>query len=81
MLPLLPNGFSYPTTSCLAFLKAGLNVAFVPIKARPRAGTSKLRVARDGVRFLLIILKIVTVYSPLKVFFPLSLASLLLGLG
>ena len=81
VLPLLPNGFSYPTTSCLAFLKAGLNVAFVPIKARPRAGTSKLRVARDGVRFLLIILKIVTVYSPLKVFFPLSLASLLLGLG
>ena len=79
VIHLLPNGFSYPTTSCLAFLKAGLNVAFVPITARPRVGRSKIRVMRDGVRFLLIILKIVTLYSPLKVFFPISAASLLLG--
>ena len=81
MLHLLPNGFSYPTTSCLAFLKAGYNVAFVPITARPRVGTSKIRVVRDGVRFLLIILKIVTLYSPLKVFFPISAASLLVGIA
>jgi glycosyltransferase involved in cell wall biosynthesis len=80
VLPLLPNGFSYPTTSCLAFLKAGHNVAFVGVKARPGTGRSKIRVARDGVRFLLIILKIVTLYSPLKVFFPLSAAALLLGI-
>ncbi len=78
---LFPNGFSYPTTSCLAFLKAGHNVAFFPIKARPRIGKSKIRVVRDGVRFLLIILKIVTLYSPLKVFMPVSAASLLLGLA
>jgi glycosyltransferase involved in cell wall biosynthesis len=78
---LLPNGFSYPTTSCLAFLKAGLNVTFVPVTARPRVGRSKIRVMRDGVRFLLIILKIVTLYSPLKVFFPISAASLLLGIA
>jgi glycosyltransferase involved in cell wall biosynthesis len=81
ILPLLPNGFSYPTTSCLAFLKAGYNVAFVPVRARPRVGTSKIRPLRDGVRFLLIILKIVTLYSPLKVFFPVASASLLLGAG
>ena len=81
ILHLLPNGFSYPTTSCLAFLKAGLNVSFVPVKARQRIGVSKLRAARDGVRFLLIIFKIVTLYSPLRVFFPLSAAALLLGLG
>jgi glycosyltransferase involved in cell wall biosynthesis len=81
ILPLLPNGFSYPTTSCLAFLKAGYNVAFVPVRARPRVGTSKIRPLRDGVRFLLIILKIVTLYSPLKVFFPVASASLLLGIG
>jgi hypothetical protein len=56
-------------------------VAFVPVGARPRAGKSKIRVLRDGVRFLLIILKIITLYSPLKVFFPISLASLLTGLG
>jgi glycosyltransferase involved in cell wall biosynthesis len=81
ILHLLPNGFSYPTTSCLALLKAGHNVVFVPVTAHPRVGTSKIRPVRDGVRFLLIILKIVTLYSPLKVFFPLSLASFLLGLA
>ncbi|HEY6547078.1 MAG TPA: glycosyltransferase family 2 protein [Vicinamibacteria bacterium] len=81
ILHLLPNGFSYPTTSCLAFLKAGLNVAFVPITARRRVGTSKIRVVRDGVRFLLIIFKVVTLYSPLRVFFPISLVSFLTGLA
>jgi len=79
ILHLLPNGFSYPTTSCLAFLKAGLNVAFVPITARKRVGTSKIRLFRDGTLFLLIILKIVTLYSPLKIFFPVSAVSLVLG--
>ena len=81
ILHLLPNGFSYPTTSCLAFLKAGQNVAFVPITARQRVGTSKIRVLRDGVRFLLIIFKVVTLYSPLRVFFPIALVSLLAGLA
>jgi glycosyltransferase involved in cell wall biosynthesis len=81
ILHLLPNGFSYPTTSCLAFLKAGHNVAFEAVQARPRVGTSKINVARDGVKFLLIILKIVTLYSPLKVFFPISAASFALGLA
>jgi glycosyltransferase involved in cell wall biosynthesis len=79
ILHLLPNGFSYPTTSCLAFIKAGHNVTFLPVKAHARVGTSKIRVLRDGTRFLLIIFKVVTLYSPLKVFFPLSLFSLLLG--
>ena len=79
ILHLLPNGFSYPTTSCLAFLKAGHNVAFEPIRARTRVSASKVKVTRDGVRFLLIIFKIVTLYSPLKVFFPLSAAAFLLG--
>jgi len=78
---LLPNGFSYPTTSCLAFLKAGHNVAFVSIKARRRKGRSKIRPLRDGVNFMLIILKIVTLYSPLKIFFPISLGSLALGVA
>jgi glycosyltransferase involved in cell wall biosynthesis len=81
ILHLLPNGFSYPTTSCLAFIKAGHNVTFLPVKARARIGTSKIRVLRDGTRFLLIIFKVITLYSPLKVFFPVSLVSLLLGLA
>jgi glycosyltransferase involved in cell wall biosynthesis len=79
ILHLLPNGFSYPTTSCLAFLKAGFNVSFEPVKVRPRVGASKIRALRDGVKFLLIIFKIVTLYSPLKVFFPISLVSFLVG--
>ena len=81
ILHLLPNGFSYPTTSCLAFLKAGYNVLFVPVRAHRRVGTSKNRPLRDGTKFFLIILKIVTLYSPLKVFFPLSGASFVLGVA
>jgi glycosyltransferase involved in cell wall biosynthesis len=81
ILHLLPNGFSYPTTSCLSFLKAGYNVTFVEIAARPRVGQSKIRPLQDGVKFLLIILKIVTLYSPLKVFFPVAAAAFLLGAG
>jgi glycosyltransferase involved in cell wall biosynthesis len=79
ILHLLPNGFSYPTTSCLALMKAGHSVAFVPVKARRREGKGKLRPFREGVRFLLIILKVVTLFSPLKVFFPIALTSVLTG--
>jgi glycosyltransferase involved in cell wall biosynthesis len=76
---LLPNGFSTPTTTTLAFIKAGYNVAFEPVDARPRVGASKIRLARDGVRFLLIILRIVTLFSPFRVFLPISLASFAIG--
>ncbi len=76
---LLPNGFSTPTTTTLAFIKAGYNVTFEPTDARPRLGTSKIRLARDGVKFLVIILKVVTLFSPLRVFLPISLVSFALG--
>lgn len=76
---LLPNGFSAPTTTTLAFLKAGYNVAFEPIHARPRTGHSKIRLARDGAKFLMIILKIITLFSPLRIFLPISIASFMLG--
>ena len=78
---LLPNGFSTPTTTTLAFIKAGYNVAFEPIEARQRIGQSKIRLARDGAKFFMIILKIVTIFSPLRVFLPLSGVALLLGVG
>lgn len=81
ILHLLPNGFSYPTTSCLAFLKAGHNLTFEPVTARKRTGKSKIRLLRDGMLFILIIFKIVTLYSPLKVFFPIAAGSFLLGAG
>jgi glycosyltransferase involved in cell wall biosynthesis len=80
-LHLLPNGFSLPTTTTLAFIKAGYNVAFEPTEARQRVGTSKVRLARDGTRFLVIILRIVTLFSPLRVFLPISLASFAVGAG
>lgn len=82
-LYLLPNGFSYPTTSTMAFFRSGYSVAYEPIQVMPRmAGTvSHIRLWRDGVRFLLIIFKIGTLYSPLKLFFPISLAFFTTGLG
>lgn len=78
-LYLLPNGFSYPTTSTMAFFRAGYSVGFVSIKAAQRTGRSHINALRDGVRFFLIIFKIGTLYSPLKVYFP--LAVVLAGLG
>ena len=76
---LLPNGFSTPTTTTLAFMRAGYNVAFEPVHARPRVGRSKIRFTQDGAGFLLILLKIVTLFSPLRIFVPVSLASFLIG--
>jgi len=78
-LHLLPNGFSTPTTTTLAFLKAGYNVAFEPVAARSRAGTSKIRLARDGAKFLLILLKVITIFSPLRIFAPVSAVSFAVG--
>lgn len=80
-LHLLPNGFSTPTTTTLAFIKAGYNVTFEPIEARVRQGQSKIRLARDGTKFLMIILRIVTLFSPLRVFLPISLTCFLVGFG
>jgi glycosyltransferase involved in cell wall biosynthesis len=78
-LHLLPNGFSTPTTTTLAFMKAGYSVAFEPIDAEQRVGKSKIRLARDGAKFFLILLKIVTIFSPLKIFVPVSAVTFLLG--
>lgn len=80
-LYLLPNGFSYPTTSTMAFFRAGYSVAYVPIHAAKRIGNSHIRLLRDGSRFLLIIFKIGTLYSPLKIFAPVALAMFLLASG
>ena len=76
---LLPNGFSTPTTTTLAFIKAGYNVAFEPIDARARVGTSKIRLASDGAKFLLILLKVITIFSPLRIFAPVSAVSFAVG--
>jgi len=80
-LHLLPNGFSTPTTTTLAFIKGGYSVTFEPIHARQRSGQSKIKLARDGAKFLMIIFKIITIFSPFRIFLPLSAASLALGVG
>ena len=80
-LHLLPNGFSTPTTTTLAFIKAGYNVVFEPIGARPRVGSSKIRFVSDGAKFLLIVLRVITIFSPLRIFAPFSMAALALGAG
>jgi glycosyltransferase involved in cell wall biosynthesis len=81
-LHLLPNGFSYPTTITMAFFRAGYRVGYVPIQASKRQGRgSHIRPFRDGVRFLLIIFKIATLYSPLKIFLPISAFFFVTGLG
>ena len=78
---LLPNGFSYPTTSTMAFFRSAYAVAYEPIAVHQRIGKSHIKILRDGLRFLLIIFKIATLYSPLKLFVPVSVAFFLLGMG
>jgi glycosyltransferase involved in cell wall biosynthesis len=80
-LHLLPNGFSYPTTVTMAFFRSAYAVAYEPIPVQRRVGRSHLRPLRDGVRFLLIIFKIATLYSPLKLFRPVALAFFTTGIG
>lgn len=79
-LSLLPNGFSYPTTITMAFFRSGYPVAYVPIEAPQREGKSHINPIRDGIRFLMVIFKLGTLYSPLKIFFPISLIFFSTGL-
>ena len=78
-LHLLPNGFSYPTTSTMAFFRSAYPVAYLPIKAAQRVGKSHIKPIKDGIRFLLIIFKIATLYSPFKLFVPASAMFFALG--
>jgi glycosyltransferase involved in cell wall biosynthesis len=80
-LHLLPNGFSTPTTTTMAFMKAGYSVRFEPVETARREGRSKIKLGPDGVRFFLILLKVITIFSPLRIFLPLSAALFLLGAG
>jgi glycosyltransferase involved in cell wall biosynthesis len=80
-LYLLPNGFSYPTTSTMAFFRAGYSVIYVPIHAAKRIGKSHIQPLKDGVRFFLIIFKIATLFSPLKMFLPISVILFMMGTG
>ncbi len=78
-LYLLPNGFSYPTTSTMAFFRAGYSVVYVPIHAAKRIGKSHIHPVKDSVSFFLIIFKITTLYSPLKMFLPFAVMLFILA--
>jgi glycosyltransferase involved in cell wall biosynthesis len=80
-IDLLPNTFSYPTTLTLAYLRSGLTVKYLPIQTLYRSGTSKISLVTDGVRFLLIITKIATLFSPFRVFLPVSFFFFSVGMG
>lgn len=80
-LYLLPNGFSYPTTSTMAFFRSGLPVGYVSIKAHQRKGASHIKIVRDGLRFLVIIVKIGALFSPMRFFLPISFSLFSIGLG
>ena len=76
---LLPNGFSYPTTLTMAYLRSGYSVKYIPIRTIKRHGKSKIKLMKDGTRFLLIIARIATLYSPFRVFLPISFLFFLIG--
>ncbi|MBC8507933.1 MAG: glycosyltransferase family 2 protein [Anaerolineales bacterium] len=78
---LLPNRFSYPTTITLATLRSGRSLVYVPIKGRRRVGKSNIRLVNDGLRFLIIIMRIATIFSPLKIFIPASALMFITGFG
>ena len=80
-LYLFPNTFSYPTTSTLTYLRSGYTVKYIPIRQHKRVGKSKIKLMEDGARFILIILRIATLFSPMRIFLPVSTFFLLTGLG
>jgi glycosyltransferase involved in cell wall biosynthesis len=80
-IPLFPNGFSYPATSTLAFLRSGFSVAFVPVSMRRREGKSKISLPRDGMRFVLIVIKTISLFNPLRIFLPASALCIVLGIA
>ncbi len=80
-LYLLPNGFSYPSTCTMAFFRSGLPVGYVPIRAQQRKGSSHIRILNDGTRFFMVIIKIGTLFSPMRLFLPISVSLLVTGIG
>lgn len=78
---LLPNTFSYPTTLTMGYLRSGRSVKYVPIQTAARQGKSKIKLMSDGTRFFLIIVKIATLFSPLRIFLPLSFFFFCVGIA
>lgn len=78
-IALLPNTFSYPTTITMAVIRSGYSIKYVPIKSKSRVGKSKIKLLQDGIRFFLIIVKIATLFSPMRVFIPVSMTMFFTG--
>jgi len=80
-LYLLPNGFSYPTTITMAFFRSGFSIKYIPIDCPPRVGDSHIKLIKDGIKFFLIIFRLTSLYSPLKIFAPISLMLFITGIS
>jgi hypothetical protein len=78
---LLPNTFSYPTTLTMSYLRSGRSIKYIPIEVKKRVGSSKIRLVEDGIRFFLIISKVATLFSPFRIFLPISLFLFSVGLS
>lgn len=78
---LLPNTFSYPTTLTMSYLRSGRSIKYLPIEVKKRVGKSKIRLVEDGIRFFLIISKVATLFSPFRIFLPISILLFCIGLG
>ena len=76
---LLPNTFSYPTTLTMAYLRSGRSIKYLPIEVKKRVGKSKIKLVEDGIRFFLIISKIATLFSPFRIFLPISVFLFCIG--
>lgn len=82
LLHMMPNGFSFSTTSTLAFLKEGYNIATLPINVKERVGRkSNVKFFKDGSKTMLLLFRIIMLFNPLKVFFPASIAISFFGLA
>jgi hypothetical protein len=78
---LLPNTFSYPTTLTMSYLRSGRSVKYLPIEVKKRVGKSKIKLVEDGIRFFLIISKIATLFSPFRIFLPISILLFCTGIS
>ncbi len=77
---MLPNTYSYPSTLTLGALRSGRSLKFIPIKTHKRTtGKSNIKMFQDGIRFFMIITRIATFYSPMRVFLPVSFFMFLMG--
>jgi glycosyltransferase involved in cell wall biosynthesis len=79
-IPLLPEKFSFTTTITLCMVCSNLRVVYLPIDYKPRIGKSKIRYT-DFSAFVLLVLRTIMLFNPLRIFMPLGSVLFVLGVG